>query len=176
MHIIKLGLSGPRDYLPRWLGHSTVQPNWPRSAGHGGHVPGSPFQDLPSCYYCVHVQTQPQVKFTETSTETGPNKKNKTTGNMDVFTDLNCIKSVNWICLWIAIQGLARAVWSRVSILSSSISRRWFLTSLTAALTSWSSGPTRLNTTPRGWRSESFHFLTSHEFCLTCAGVVYYIQ
>lgn len=41
---------------------------------------------------------------------------------------------------------------------SASISRRWFPTSLTAAQTSWSSGPTRLNTTPRGWRSKSARY------------------
>ena len=89
MHIIQPGLSGPRDYLPRWLGHSTVQPNWPRSAGHGGHVAGSPFQDLFSSYYDVHVQMKSHLpqngKITATITETGPNNKRETTGNLDVL-------------------------------------------------------------------------------------------
>lgn len=92
IHIIKPALSGPRDYLSRWLGHSTVQPNWPRSAGHGGHVPGSLFQDLLCCYH-LHVQTcsftqKQKGKFTETSAEKqARTRKVKTAENMEVFTD-----------------------------------------------------------------------------------------
>ncbi len=45
---------GPRDYLPCGPGHPAVQPDWPHSAGHGGHVAGKQPQ--------LHVQIQPRVK------------------------------------------------------------------------------------------------------------------
>lgn len=33
--------AGPRDYLPCRPGNPAVQPDWPHSAGHGGHVTGT---------------------------------------------------------------------------------------------------------------------------------------
>lgn len=49
--------------------------------------------------------------------------------------------------------------------LSASISRRWSPISLTAAQTSWFSGHTRSNTTPRGWRSKRTHYSAETGFC-----------